>query len=439
MSTARIQFPAKLKPLLRPARYKGVYGGRGGAKSHFFSGLLIVRTLNEPGLRAVCVREVQNTIKESVKRLLEDKIRDYGASAHFRIKESEIETPGGGIIIFRGMQHYKADNIKSLEGYDVCWVEEAHALSQKSLDLLRPTIRKPGSELWFSWNPGVPSDPIDAFLRSENPPQDSIVIGTTWRDNPWFPKELLEEKEWYRLHDPVRYQHIWEGEYQARLDALVFSNWRVETFDTPADARFYFGGDWGFAKDPSVLIRAFIDGRKLYVDHEVFQVGCEIIYLPFLFGGCNDEGLQKLSPTAWQTLPAHYKKWQGIPGARAWPSIVDSARPETISHMQRHGFPKMEAARKGPGSVEEGIEFLRSYEIIVHPRCKHTIEELSSYSYKTDRLTDEVLPALEDAKNHGIDSLRYAVEKVRRAQAKMIDTRTGQPIRPDDRRWEWGV
>ena len=157
----------------------------------------------------------------------------------------------------------------------------------------------------------------------------------------------------------------------------------------------------------------------LYIDYEAYKIGCEIDYLPFLFGGGHDLELRKLNPNAWDTLPESHRFWAGVPGARTWPMIADSARPETISYLQRHGFPRIVPARKGAGSVEEGIEFLRSYDIVVHPRCQHAIDELGSYCYKTDKLTDEVIPVLEDKKNHVIDSLRYAVEGLRKPAVKL--------------------
>jgi len=416
----RLETSASYLPLLEPARYKGAHGGRGSAKSWFFASLLIARCIRQPGLRAVCVREVQKSLDQSVKRLLEDTIVRLGVGHLFRVLNTHIETPGGGTIIFQGMQNHTAASIKSLEGYDVAWVEEAQALSQHSLDLLRPTIRKEGSEIWFSWNPRAPTDPVDSFLRGPSLPPGAVVIKTSFEDNHWLPAELKRELEWDQTNNPQRYAHVWGGEYLRRSEAAVFRNWRTAEFETPADARFYFGADWGFSVDPAVMVRAFMDGRKLYIDREQYAIGCEVDYLPALFGGAQDQELARLNRDAWESMPQQYRSWTGIDGARLWPCIADSARPETIDYLRRHGFPRMEPAKKGAGSVEEGIEFLRSYEIVVHPRCRHTIDELTCYSYKTDRLTDEVLPVLEDKKNHVIDALRYAVEKARRATAVTV-------------------
>ena len=389
MTTLRIETPRVFLPLLEPARYKGAHGGRGSAKSHFFGGSLVERCLMHPGTRWACIREVQKSLEQSVKRLLEDKIEAMGVGNSFNVQKFEIGTPGGGVIVFQGMQNHTAESIKSLEGFDGAWVEEAQSLSQRSLDLLRPTIRKQGSEMWFSWNPRHETDPVDKLLRGEHPPPDSVVVRANWRDNPWFPDVLRKEMEYDQRRDLDRYAHVWEGGYERASEARVFRNWRVEEFEVPADAVIRQGADWGFAVDPAVLVQCYTVGRTLYVPHEAWMIGCQIDNLPDLFAT--------------------------VPGAAKWWITADSARPETIAFMQRHGYPKLGPAVKGARSVEEGVEFLQSYDVVVHPRCKHTIDELTLYSYETDPLTGQVLPKLKDKDNHVIDALRYACEGVRRA------------------------
>jgi len=177
------------EPLLQPARFKGAWGGRGGGKSHFFGELLVERCLLTPGTLAVCIREVQKTLSQSSKRLIETKIAELGVGSQFRVLYDRIETPVGGLIIFQGMQDATAESIKSLEGYQIAWVEEAQTLSARSLALLRPTIRAEGSEIWFSWNPRRKSDAVDEFLRV-NQPDNAIVVKANWRDNAWFPSVL---------------------------------------------------------------------------------------------------------------------------------------------------------------------------------------------------------------------------------------------------------
>lgn len=220
MSTLRVEVPRKLKPLLQPARYKGAYGGRGGAKSHFFAEQMILRCFISP-TRGVCIREVQNSIKDSVKQLLSDKIAKLGLTSEFEVLEQEIRGPNGSLIIFKGMQSYNAANIKSLEAYDIAWVEEAQTLSQHSLDLLRPTMRKDGSELWFSWNPRYKTDPVDIFFR-KRPPEGAIAVPINWSDNPWFKdtplyKDMLADF----AADPDKAEHVWNGAYGAGQGAIL--------------------------------------------------------------------------------------------------------------------------------------------------------------------------------------------------------------------------
>jgi len=222
-STQRIETARVFLPLLSPSRYKGAHGGRGSAKSHFFAEALVERCVINPGTRWVCVREVQRSLKESVKRLVEDKIQLWGYGAQFAFRHDSTLTPGGGVILYQGMQDHTAESIKSLEGFDGAWGEEAQTMSARSLEMLRPTIRTPGSELWFSWNPRSAKDPVDDLLRGLTPPKDARVVRANWRDNPWFPRELEDE----RLHDyaakPDRYMHIWEGDYEPAALGAIWS------------------------------------------------------------------------------------------------------------------------------------------------------------------------------------------------------------------------
>jgi phage terminase large subunit len=257
--------------------------------------------------------------------------------------------------------------------------------------LLRPTIRKPGSELWFSWNPNSPQDPVDVLLRGEHPPRDAVVLEINWHDNPWLPAELLDEQEDDKRRDPDKWAHVWGGHYSLNSEARVFRNWTVEEFEAPSDAIHRLGADWGFAVDPTVLVRCHVQGRKLFVDYEAWQVGCEIDHLPKLF--------------------------DTIEGSRKFLIRADSARPETVSYMVRQGY-KILPAIKGPGSIEDGVEFLRSFDIVVHPRCAKVINELTLYAYKVDEHTGEILPVLDDKNNHTIDALRYALEELRKSGYK---------------------
>lgn len=397
-------------------------------KSHTFADNLIDRCMTHPGTRWACIREVQLTLAQSVKQLLEDKIKAFGlgesGTNDFRILNTHIETPGGGVILFLGMQTYNADNIKSLEGLDGAWVEEAQTLSQRSLDLLRPTIRKEGSEIWFSWNPRNATDPVDKFLRGKDCPEGAVVIFSSYKDNPWFPEVLRKEMEWDKRVDYDKYAHIWLGEYEKHTNARVFKNWRVEPFDTPASAQIRVGADWGYSVDPSTLVRCYeslVDPttgkewispatgtprKRIYIDYDLFRVGVEIDHLPSFYDGmlCGCDYLHPDIPCKDQNRHAAMRQYE---------IVADSARPETISYMRRYGYGGMVAAKKGPNSVKEGVLFLQGYDIIIHPRCVHAEEEFRLYSFVVDQVTNEVTNVLADKKNHIIDPVRYAVEQLR--------------------------
>ena len=390
--TARV-----FEPLLAPRRYKGAYGGRGSGKSHFFGENIVEEHLSIPGHRTVCIREVQKSIERSSKQLIVDKINKFNLNASFDVQDQLIKTPGDGLIIFQGMQNHTADSIKSLEGFDRAWIEEAQSISAYSWRMLRPTMRKAGSEIWASWNPASPEDPIDEFFRGPGSDRsDLIAVRANWSDNPWFGEGTLPTE---RVEDlrarPDEYGHIWEGDYITISDAIIFRNRvSVEDFRSPDDARFYYGVDWGFAKDPTAAVRCFIQGECLFVDYEAGGVGVELDDTPALL--------------------------EGIPGAYRWPWKADGARPETISFLaNRFGF-KISAAEKWPGSVEDGVARLKAFKkIIVHPRCKRIAEEFRKYSYKVDKKTEDILPVIADAWNHYIDALRYALDGVIQNRRRM--------------------
>lgn len=250
MTTLSIPTAKVFRPLLKPSRYKGVWGGRGSGKSHFFAGLAVEQCVNQPGLRILCVREVQKSLRDSAKRLIEDQIDKFEVQG-FEVLDKFIRTPGGGQIDFVGMQDHTAESIKSLEGYDVAWVEEARSLSPTSLRLLRPTIRKPGSELWFSWNPKHKTDPVDALLRGPELPPDAVVVQANWNDNPWFPAELEAERQFDLINAPDQYGHVWNGDYAAVTDGAYFA-----ASLTRAKTEGRIGH---VAADPLMTFRAFWD------------------------------------------------------------------------------------------------------------------------------------------------------------------------------------
>jgi phage terminase large subunit len=390
---AQVELPEWSQRLFEPSRFKAMWGGRGGGKSRSVASALVLKALQGPE-RVLCAREVQKSIKDSSKRLLDDEIARMGVGAFFQSTESEIRGANGSLFIFAGLRG-NASQIKSLEGVTIAWVDEAQTITQASIDTLIPTIRAPKSEIWFTWNPAKADDPVDATFRTDDPPPDAIVIEVQHDDNPWFPDELRSQMEWQRARDYDKYLHIWRGAYWQNSEARVFKNWRVGAeveFEGAEIAEFRLGADFGYSIDPSCLIRCYLRGASLFVDYEAYKIGCEIEQLPELFSR--------------------------VPDAAKWPITADSSRPETISYLRRHGFDRVRPSVKGAGSVEEGIAFLQSYDIVVHPRCTHVADELATYSYKLDKLTGEPIPVLEDANNHLIDALRYALEGVRRVKDK---------------------
>lgn len=385
-----IDFPVAFQFLFKPSRYKVMYGGRGSAKSWSVAKALLLQGYDRP-LQILCAREIQKSISDSVHKLLSQQISDMGLDSFYEVTKDAIRGANGTTFIFKGLRN-NVQEIKSTEGIDICWVEEGQAVSAESWDILIPTIRKNGSEIWITFNPLDDDDPTyQRFVVS--PPANAIVKKINYYDNPFFPDVLREEMEWLKQKDYQAYLHIWEGECRRIKEALVLGKYfKVEDFETPRDARFYYGCDWGFANDPTTLVRCFIQENNLYIDQEAWGIGVEIDNTPILF--------------------------DQVEGSRKWAIKADSARPETISYMRRHGF-NISGAKKWQGSVEDGIEHLKTYNIIIHPRCIHTIDEFNHYSYKLDKQTGDILPVIVDAWNHCIDALRYALDGVIKGRGKM--------------------
>ena len=366
-------------------RYKVAYGGRGGAKSWGFARALLIRAIQQQ-TRVLCAREFQNSIQESVHKLLKDQINLMKMDDAYSVTQASVSCPRtGSDFFFYGLRN-NVSRIKSTEGIDICWVEEAERVSEESWEILIPTIRKDGSEIWVSFNPDQETDPT--YRRFViNPPVNSVIRKIDWRDNPWFPEELRKEKDYLARVDTDAYLHIYEGQCKKRSQALVLGGkWRIEGFEPGPDWKGpYQGADWGFAEDPTVLIRCWVHDNKLWIEYEVWRVGLDTDFIPEAF--------------------------DKIPNARDYATRADSARPETISYLRRHGYKKMIGVKKPAGSVKDGISVLRSFEeIVIHPRCTHAKDEAGLWAYKTDPLTGDILPELIDKHNHTWDAVRYALE-----------------------------
>lgn len=388
--------------LCKKSRYKVLEGGRGGGKSTPVADVLVARSSREK-LRILCTREMQNSIRDSVHRLLSDRINALELAPFFHIKQDSITSLCGSEFIFKGL-HHNISEIKSMEGVDICWIEEAEKVSKDSLDVLIPTIRKEGSEIWITFNPEDEKSPVYQRFVVSNPP-DCLHAHVTWRDNKMFPEVLRREMEYDKRVDPEKYEHVWEGKVKKYSQDVIFRDKVVvEEFEAPEGVTFKFGADFGFSDDPTCLLRHYIQDNILYIDYEFYGHGVELTDL--------------------------HKGFHSVPESYKWKIVADSQRPDTISFLSKdfrdrdgviwRGF-NIVGADKGKGSVEDGIEFLRGFEkIVIHPRCKGCKSDYGNYRWKKDKITDEILPIPLDKNNHGPDSSRYATEDYRKANNPRI-------------------
>lgn len=369
------------KPLWKNAKRRNyIYGGRGSGKSHDVAEYCLFRAYQSK-IKVLCTRELQNSIADSVYSLLKNKITDMHLDFFFTVYKDRIVGNNGSEFIFKGI-HNNVSEIKSMENISIAWLEESQSLSRESIDVIVPTIRAPGSILIFTFNPYKDNDPI--YVEMKNATEDDLVIKANYSDNPWFPEELRLEMERDKKNDYQKYLWVWEGECLGLSDAQIFrGKYVVENFETPKNADFHFGADWGFANDPTTLVRSFIVGNDLYIDMCAGKVSCDLEDTPSLFNE--------------------------VQGSSIYPIYADSARPETISFMRSKHY-NVIAAEKWNGSVEDGIQYLRSFSCIhIHERCKAVAKEFDLYQYKVDRQTGEVLRVPVDKFNHYIDAIRYSL------------------------------
>ncbi len=388
MADLNIQIPEKLvMPLFTPHRYKVFKGGRGSAKSWSVARALLAIAAGGKK-RILCAREIQKSIQDSSYKLLSDQIELLGLTSQFDVLKTEIRGKNGSEFLFRGLGNLTAESIKSFEGVGIVWVEEAHTVSARSWELLIPTIRKPGSEIWITYNPDEETDPVDVQFVQRRPP-DCVVTEINWNDNPWFPDVLKAEKDYLYSVDPDTATHVWGGGYRKVSDAqLLRGRWKVQEFTPgPAWDGPYHGIDFGFAQDMGTMVKLWIWQGDLYIEYEAAGLEVDTDDLPTL--------------------------WDEIPGAREYLARADNARPETISAVRRHGYNRVIACKKWKGCEEDGIAHLRSYKnIIIHPRCKLAIEEAKNWSWKKDRLTGDILRQTTGKFDNTWAACRYALEPI---------------------------
>jgi phage terminase large subunit len=406
----RLAPPPKAAALYRPSRYKALHGGRGSAKSYSFADAAILRVFNDEFRNVLCLRQFQRSIRTSVYQLLLDRIEymdlKWRGRPFYSATNEEIRGVNGSRFRFHQLQT-NLNSIRSMPNVDLAWITEARDVSEESIRVVRPTIfRNEGAEFWADWNPELPEDPIDAMFRgTAGPPPGSVVVEMNHSDNPYFGGSMREEMEWDFARDPVTAEHTWNGAYLQRTDAQVFKNWRVEDCAPPESARILMGGDFGFGEtDPTCGVGCWIDGKTLYIDREAWALRLSLDHLPALLAGSDTN-----DPPRWENPDNR----PGVPGAMEWPWRMDSSRPDLINFLAARGF-SVQGATKGAGSIKAGVDWLQSFDIVIHPRCVRTIAEFKAYQYKVDKKTGEILPQLVDANNHIIDALRYAVELYRR-------------------------
>lgn len=379
----KISIPPAFSFLMEPRRYSVVYGGRGSGKSWSIVRILIALAASSK-LRILCTREFQTSIGDSVYKLLVDQISALGLDSLFTILKTSIVSSCGSEFIFKGINH-NIQEIKSLEGVDVVFCEEAQAMSEESWEVLIPTIRKENSRFFISFNVSEVTDPTyRRFVTS--PPPSCVSKLINYDKNPHFPEVLRREMEYCKEVDYDAYEQVWLGKPYFASDALVFKNkFVVEDFETPSyGVNFLFGCDWGFSQDSTTLVRSFIVDNDLFIDYEAGGIGVEMEEIALLF--------------------------DQVPLSREHLIIADAARPETISFVRRQGF-GIQSCRKWAGCVQDGLAYMRKFrQIRIHSRCTNTINEFRHYSYKKDRVGN-ILPIINsNGFDHYIDSIRYSLE-----------------------------
>lgn len=403
-----VEFEEEFEGLFEPHRYKVRWGGRGGMKSWSIARALLILGHGRK-LRILCARELQNSIKDSVHRLLVDQMWLIGLAAWYDVTDKSIRHKITGTeFIFKGLK-INANEIKSTEGIDICWVEEAQIVSYDSWEMLIPTVARTqgpfgmGSEIWISFNPLEDTD--ETYKRFVvNTPPDCDIVKVNYDANPHLPRVLELERLYMLKENPEAYDHVWLGNTRRIGSSVIFKNkYVIEPFDTPTDPTptFYHGLDFGgLGAAPMCLTRNYITGEPpeehLWVDREVYAYGVSLEQYPEYMTGQDQYGNKsELS--------------EGIDTARQWPIIADSAEPKSVDYLAKQGF-NIVGADKWAGSVEDGIQHLKAFKMIhIHAtNCPRSGMEARLYSWKKDKNTGMVLPIIVDANNHFWDATRYS-------------------------------
>jgi phage terminase large subunit len=401
MSELRIQVANVFRPLEPSSRYKGAWGGRGSGKSQFFAGRLILDHIAESGLSSVCIREIQKSLKDSAKRLIERKLLEHklGEAQGFKVFNEVIKTPGDGLIIFQGLQDHTAESIKSLEGFGRAWVEEAQTLSARSLDLLRPTIRAQNSELWFSWNPRRKTDPVDQMLRGETRPTDAVIVRANWDNNPWFPPELNQERLDCLAMQPDQYEHIWNGEY---ITVSTGAYYAAQLTTAKQQGRI-----GRVAIEPLMIVRAFWDigGTGAKAD------ACAIWIAQFIG---KEVRIIDYYEAVGQPLHTHvaWLRANGYDGALCVlpHDAVQHDKIESVTYegaLKKAGFSTLVITNQGTGAAFQRVEAARRLFPSMwfdEVKCAAGIDAIGWYHEKRDEARGIGLGPCHDWSSHGADA-----------------------------------
>lgn len=399
----RLQLPEKLAGIWQPKRYKVMHGGRGGGKSWSVASVLLVMAAERP-LRILCAREVQKSMRDSVHRLLKDAVVRLGLESFFEVLDTEIRGANGSLFLFTGLQSHTVDSIKSFEGVDIVWVEEAHGVSKKSWDVLIPTIRKEDSEIWMTLNPDMDTDETYVrFIAAYSP--DTWCVQINWRDNPWFPSVLDAERKKCKVTNPDDYPHIWEGQPRRVSEGAIYRH--------EIDALYAQKRICPVPYDPSLPV------------HTVWDLGWnDAMTIGMVQRGPQDVRIIDYIEDSHRTLDWYVAQLEKRPYRWGTDYLPPDGRTKNFqtgksTQQQLMGMGRRNVVVLGAMNVEEGIKGAR----MLFPRCffdeaktVRLVECLRRYRRDIHQKTGEPMGPMHDEYSHGADMFRYvgmAVELMR--------------------------
>ena len=396
----KLEIPAKLERIFQPYRYKVLWGGRGGGKSHTVAKVLLTLATQKP-LRILCAREIQKSMRDSVHRLLKDQVVYLGLESFYTVLDNEIRGRNGSLFVFSGLQSHTVDSIKSFEGVDIVWVEEAHGVSKKSWDILIPTIRKQGSEIWMTLNPDMDTD--ETYVRFiATPSDDTLVICINHYDNPWFPEVLeLERQKEERTRSREDYEHIWEGNPRTVADGAIYQHEMIALY---ADKRATL-----VPYDPELPV------------HTVWDLGWnDAMSIGLVQRGVHDVRIIDYIEDSHRTLDWYITELEKRPYRWGTDFLPHDGRTRNFqtgksTEEMLRSLGRREVVVQAATSVEEGIKAAR----MLFPKCFfdkdktiRLLECLKRYRRDVNSKTGAAMKPLHDEFSHGADMFRYLAQAV---------------------------